>query len=362
MKDKIFISIASFRDPLLMYTIVRCWDNAVYKKNLVFSVVDQSFPQEKLDLSQPCFDGFRDQIHYQHYHPHESKGCCWARALAQKPFNDEKYYCQIDSHTGWETEWDLKFISAIEHLQQWHEKPLITGYPDPMSAIDDDIINHPLPVSHVPVCATPIPGKYNIRALCCGSGDTTFHEDGTVNYRGLIVDKFEDIPEHWKHYYICRSFQQEQPYIHGFAFSANTVFTLGSFVREVPYDEKLFFHGEEPSLAIRAWTNGYNIFHMYDYPTRHYYGRSYRDGLMFWDEGTQAGHKDKWWDLDELSHKRQTLIFTDELDDIYGLGRARTLDQYISISGVDYKNKKIDPRCFTKELPLFHKNYKEQPI
>lgn len=361
MKDKIFISIASFRDPLLMYTIVRCWDNAVYKKNLVFSIVDQSFPQEKLDLSLPCFDNFRDQIHYQHYEPHESLGCCWARARAQEPYNGEKYYCQIDSHTGWETEWDLKFISSIAHLQQYHEKPLITGYPDPMSAIDDDIIRNPLPVSHLPPYE-PLPGKYSMRLLCLGSSDTTFHEDGSVNYRGNIVDKFEDIEDWWKHFYICRNMETGQPYVHGFAFSANTVFTLGTFVEEVPYDEKLFFHGEEPSLALRAWTNGYNIFHMWDYPTRHYYGRGYREGLLYWDKQACDNRDFQWWDIDEQSHKRQTLIFRDELDDIYGLGDARTLDQYISISGVDYKNKIIDPRCFTKELPLFHKDYREQPI
>ena len=74
----IFISIASYQDPLLVSTIFSAYNNAQNKDKLIFSVCDQSDSGIKVEEIE-----FRNQIHYEHIDPLFSKGPCWARHRAQ---------------------------------------------------------------------------------------------------------------------------------------------------------------------------------------------------------------------------------------------------------------------------------------
>ena len=97
----IFISIASYQDPLLVSTIFSAYNNAQNKEKLIFSICDQSDNPIKInDLA------FADQIRYEHVDPVFSKGPCWARHRAQSFFNNEDYFLQIDSHTQFLENWD----------------------------------------------------------------------------------------------------------------------------------------------------------------------------------------------------------------------------------------------------------------
>jgi hypothetical protein len=40
-------------------------------------------------------------------------------------------------------------------------------------------------------------------------------------------------------------------------FSAHFVFVRSAWLRDVPYDPQMYFDGEEDSLALRSWTNGW---------------------------------------------------------------------------------------------------------
>ena len=82
----IFISIASYQDPLLVSTIFSAYNNAEKKEDLVFSICDQSDHGIKVDEI-----AFANQIHYEHVDPLFSKGPCWARHRAQNFFNDEEF-------------------------------------------------------------------------------------------------------------------------------------------------------------------------------------------------------------------------------------------------------------------------------
>ena len=86
----IFISIASYQDPLLVSTIFGAYNNAENKENLIFSICDQSDDPFNI-LGFP----FSNQIHYDHVEPLLSKGACWARHRIQNFFNNEDYYLQI---------------------------------------------------------------------------------------------------------------------------------------------------------------------------------------------------------------------------------------------------------------------------
>ena len=86
---KIFISIASYQDPLLEATLRSAYDKSDMPKNLVFGVCDQSSKSLNLESIE-----FRSQIKYEHINPLYSKGPCWARSRIQDNFNEEDYYLQ----------------------------------------------------------------------------------------------------------------------------------------------------------------------------------------------------------------------------------------------------------------------------
>ena len=71
----IFISVASYQDPLLVSTIFSAYENAQNKDGLIFSICDQSDRGIKVEEIS-----FNDQICYEHVNPIFSKGPCWAKA------------------------------------------------------------------------------------------------------------------------------------------------------------------------------------------------------------------------------------------------------------------------------------------
>ena len=64
--------------------------------------------------------------------------------------------------------------------------------------------------------------------------------------------------------------------------AAGFLFTIGSFVEEVPYDPELYFFGEEIAMTLRAYTHGYDLFHPHQVLVWHDYVRSY--ATRHWDD------------------------------------------------------------------------------
>ena len=98
----IFISIASYQDPLLSSTIKSACKNAANEAELVFGICDQS--SKPIDISS-CSE--QAIIHYDHVEPILSRGPCLARHRLQSFYQDEDYFLQIDSHTQFQKDWDL---------------------------------------------------------------------------------------------------------------------------------------------------------------------------------------------------------------------------------------------------------------
>ena len=113
----IFISIASYQDPLLVSTIFSAYNNAQNKNELIFSICDQS--DNGIQINEIPFS---DQIHYEHVDPVFSKGPCWARHRAQSFFNGEDFFLQIDSHTQFAPNWDSIFIEQLKKISSIHSK------------------------------------------------------------------------------------------------------------------------------------------------------------------------------------------------------------------------------------------------
>jgi glycosyltransferase involved in cell wall biosynthesis len=220
---KIFISIASYRDPELLPTIKDCLANAKNPKDLVFSIAWQHSQEDAWDTLEEYKDDPRFKVIDINYA--ESKGACWARSTIQQNYNGEDYYLQLDSHHRFIKNWDAECIKMIKQLKKaGHEKPLLTAY---ISSYDPD---------KDPESRVQEPWWLTF---------DRFIPEGAVFFLPATIPG-------WK--------EMTQPLPSRFL-SAHFIFTIGKWCQEVPYDPELYFHGEEISLAARSYTWGYDLFH-----------------------------------------------------------------------------------------------------
>ena len=144
-------------------------------------------------------------------------------------------------------------------------------------------------------------------------------------------------------------------------YSAHFAFTLGDFVKEVPHDPEYYFHGEEISIAVRAYTWGYDLFHPHKIIAWHEYTRKGR--TKQWDDDKE------WSGRNKNSHLRNRKLF--EMDDekkdidfgIYDFGNVRTLEDYERYAGLSFKNRSVQRYTLDNNLapnpPLYGDEFKK---
>ena len=303
----IFLSISSYRDPLLTNTLISAYENAANKENLIFAVVDQN--NKKLNTNQ---FNFAQQIRYLFLDYTYARGPSWARSLAQSLYMGEKYFFQVDSHTIFEPGWDEYFIKYYEKLSKKFYKPIISSYPRNFEI--DDLENNTF-------------RKYQY-------DDTSTHV--------MVIDENNVFKDG------CFSMKKGIPsgdnqIKKGFLISAGCLFSSGEIVNEVPYDPYLYFDGEEDSIAWRLYTNGYSIFHTPNTPLFHYYinPNNVIKRPFHWDESENIDRQTNWIDLRTNGRERLQKIVDQRLPSPFGLGKVKTLNDYAKFSGLDIEKMKV---------------------
>jgi len=319
--SKIFIQIASYRDPQLIPTIKSALENAEKPENLVFGICRQYHPEDGFDNLDEYKSDKRFRILDIPYL--ESKGVCWARNQVQQLYKKEKYTLQIDSHMRFEKSWDTEYIKMIKQLQKkGHKKPLLTGY---VSSFDPD--NDPQ-------------GRVNEPWQMAFD---RFIPEGAVFFLPETIPNWENMTE---------------PVTSRF-YSAHFCFTLGEFSNEVQHDPEFYFHGEEISIAARAYTHGYDLFHPHKVLIWHEYTRKGR--VKQWDDDKDWGKKN------EICHKKNRQLFgmdgeTSEGVDFgkYGFGTERTLRDYEKYSGLLFERRAIQQYVLDKKYPPSPYNFQNE--
>jgi len=307
--NTIFIQIASFRDPQLKPTIIDLLKNAKYPNNLRIGICNQFNPEDEFNI-----DEFKNDKRFKIIDvlDVESKGVCWARHQVQQLYGNEKYTLQIDSHMRFEKDWDDTLIKMIKQLQKkGHKKPLLTGY---VSSFDPE--NDP---------------QGRVKEPWRMAFDRFTPE-------GVVFFLPETIPG-WK--------ELKDPVPARF-YSAHFAFTLGEFTTEVQHDPEFYFHGEEISISVRAYTHGYDLFHPHK--------------VVIWHEYTRKG-RIKQWDIDKEWHKKNTschiknrqLLGVD--GEVYSgdtsqfFGSERTIRDYERYSGLLFSKRAIQQETLDKKYP-----------
>ena len=307
---RIFVQIASYRDPELVKTIKSMLDNAKNPKNLRFGICRQYHPEDGFDSLEEYKDDKRFRVHDVLYT--ESKGVCWARNLTQQLYEGEEYTMQIDSHMRFEKNWDSEFIKMIKQLQKdGFEKPLLTGYVSSFNPEND-------PEGRV---------KEPWRMVF-----DRFIPEGAVFFLPENIPNWEKL---------------KKPIPSRF-YSAHFCFTLGEFSVEVQHDPDFYFHGEEISIAVRAYTWGYDLFHPHKTLVWHEYTRNGR--TKQWDDDPDWGNKNV------RSHQKNRKLFGMDGEgptDLgkYGFGPHRTLRDYEIYAGIRFENRSVQQYTIDKNYP-----------
>jgi hypothetical protein len=207
----------------------------------------------------------------------------------------------MDSHSRFVLGWDQQIIGNYERAEAfWGPRVILTNYPDPFQ-IDwstepptDNLIGYP-----------------DLKSL-----KAVWHEQSKMIQAEpdwpTVVDK-----------------------VHGdehFFFSANSVFCYSDLMREVPYDKELYFTGEEPSMALRAYTRGIRLVS----PSVKYmftnYNRENAKRELHWENHTD------WWELNRASYKRlEKIMKGDKSLGIFGIDSESLYQQYQKLIDVDLK-------------------------
>ena len=296
--NKIFIQIASYRDPELVNTINDAIEKAADPNSLTFGICWQYDDTEKLDkyINDPRFKIIR--IHYT-----QSRGACWARHLIQKLYCGEKYTLQLDSHHRFIQDWDRILIEMLENLRSKSKKPVLSTYVAPYEV--------GYPVANCGPCRMIAKATHDI-------GFNFFPEfiPNHTELKGPIAARF---------------------------ISAHFLFADGTICTDCLYDPNIYFSGEEHTYAVRLYTHGYDLYHPHLNVVYHEYTRNYRN--KHWDDHTDP-KKNAWYNLDAESKKRvrQLLGIQNYHIDlgIYDLGSERTLLDYQKYAKLNWKTSKIE--------------------
>lgn len=300
---RIFVSIASYRDPLLAQTVQSCLLNAKNPRNIYFGIVDQNSTPTPLE----SLGEYSSNVRYLQLDYRYSRGPCFARAIGASLWQGEDFFLQIDAHTIFDTHWDDQLISTFESISQDNPRAIISSYPCPFELLGGVIVTRPQPGRTI--------------ALQVRDDSDFLGDCPLLRFHGVTLE--------------------DSRVVAGYHVGAGCLFTRGFWLQEVPIDPYLYFEGEEQNIAIRSWTAGWDIHHVANLPLFHLYSSGTKD-QAHWAAEDDAMRTVRWWTLRDQSNLRLgRLLFEGESLGAYGLGTARSLDQFASFSGIDYRRRTI---------------------
>lgn len=310
MQARIFVQIASYRDPELVPTLRDCIAMAARPDLLRFGIAWQHDGTETLAefAGDPRFRVFECDWR-------ESRGACWARHALQEFYDGEEFTLALDSHHRFRSGWDRALKAQLRRLPS--AKPVLTAY---------------LPAYEPGKPLARLPAAIN---LCAAD---SFTKDGVLLYEPRLIRR---------KYYRWGALRAR-------FLSAHFVFATGNFVEECRHDPKLYFHGEELSLSARAWTHGWDLFHPRNPVIYHHYTREGRP--KHWDDhDCDSGFALGFLVLDHLSKRRLRALFGMEEAGIdfgqFGFGTARALAEYEAFAGVNFRQRTISEAAIVGSPP-----------
>lgn len=321
--DKIFVQLASYRDPELLPTITDMLGKADNPEQFTFGICWQYGPEENPNI----FDG-RKEYRVTKMPFEKSEGLGWARNITNSLYEGEKYTLQLDSHHRFAEHWDTMLLEDYNQSLKKSNKPIISTYCTPF---------HPTkPIENFTPC---LMSQYEFS-----------HDRLLMSMPWYIQD-----------------YKTRTEVIRARTISGHFYFVDGKFIEEVPYDPDIYFGGytEETTLSVRAFSHGYDVYSPYRQYIWHEYTRNYR--RKHWDDHGQDKSTGKTsGERDIFARNKTRQLFEQEQHGIdlgkYGLGAIRTLRDYEVFGGFDFKKCRLQDYTLQVKEPPNPPDYENQFI
>lgn len=299
--DKIFISLAAYRDPDLINTVRSFYNNAKYPERLFFSLVSHEGDETNFDFSFVP----HNQINYNKIDYRLADGACSGRHLANSLLSDKyKYFLHTDSHSRAKQNWDEMLINEHNKCSvRWGKDYIFSKYPHGFKFFWDE------------------------------NGNGT----DEINFKNESLHKVVPVWDETEWIYLLR-WQDLENKEYGdkvYGFAANFAFGPTKCLMKAPYDPYLYFLGEEISLGIRLYMQGVTIVAPVINAIWTNYDRDNgRRGGFHWTDNSVWGLRDK------AARIRLSKLFKGEDLGVYGL--QNHMEKYRELQkemGLDFESK-----------------------
>lgn len=336
--NSIFVSIASYRDEECAPTIFDMFAKAKNPRSIFVGITEQHdahdgdppcIPKEWETMCQHDTWCPSDNVRVRKIAPKDAKGPTYGRYIGALMYGGERFYMMIDSHNRFVTHWDQ--IAIDMYLRIPYAKPVLSHYPEAWHNPKDKGSQTNAPLDNRPT--TTYLCKARILPIL-----------GYLRLDGFVVaKKKQPRPQPWA--------------------AAGFLFAYGRILREVPFDPHLdfVFDGEEIAYSARMWTSGWNIYSPSENILYHYYYRVKAKrfwGLLpsNWQQRRDAAQRRIQSILeiykfnttepliDPNTHEEAVTIERDK----YGLGKARSIDDWYKWIGFDRVKWKTNEDKFCK--------------
>ena len=296
---KIFVGIAAYRELELLPTIDSIFGSMSGKHEVIVGVCEQDEKQQITRDVKQKYPKLKSIFH----HWKNSKGAVWARKQSVSLITDEDFYLQVDGHSRLEQDWDDKFINYLEEAESKSEYKKAV------------ISNHPVGYFKQ---TEESPERRLLNVLYHSE---LFFENDILLSRAIDASNKKEMS-------VAK------------ALSAACLFSRINLIKEIPLDDNFYFYGEEMSYFLRAWTNGYDFYHIPENLVFHDYMRN--ELPKHWGDNTGNNNTVAWYVHNEKAIQRyKDLLSLNIQDSLYSLGNVRSLEDFEKFAKVDFKNKEV---------------------
>jgi aryl-alcohol dehydrogenase-like predicted oxidoreductase/nucleoside-diphosphate-sugar epimerase len=286
MNNTIFVSIASYKDSELRFTVDTLLERAKYPENVRVVICQQEEPDKFIEFSQPnviCIN----------FNYIDSQGVCWARKKIQELYNNEDYFLQLDSHIAMAENWDELLIDQVNQVNT--DKAVFSVYPSGYKINENGqrFFNGP------------------------GHGRTVLRSDDVFKFHNAVSgDSNFDKPI-------------PSPYL-----NAGLMFGHGSFMKDCLFDDDIYIEGEELLNTVKAFTHGYDLFNPSVHLGWHLY-KIWKDEdrskwSLHYKEEDDKLRPVRHWERNKKSYDKLIKIFNGELPEELGTKRSiKDFEEYI---------------------------------
>eukprot|EP00929_Paragymnodinium_shiwhaense_P104241 TRINITY_DN68448_c0_g1_i1.p1 TRINITY_DN68448_c0_g1~~TRINITY_DN68448_c0_g1_i1.p1 ORF type:complete len:706 (+),score=133.09 TRINITY_DN68448_c0_g1_i1:113-2230(+) len=375
--DSIFLSISSYRDDNCPFTVRKAFERADHPEKLSVGVVQinceaqqgcmwaTGWAQTRRIIARPgadvdCLRGFcasplgkphceAGRVRILRLPESMALGPFFTRYLNEKLWRRETFYMQVDAHISFRQGWDTEIIDQMRRTPSFPNS-VISNYPpggspkrnDPWPKAQADEYRHPP------------------NALC----ETSFEDvEGRTTMR--MQHSGRDLSSKALSQHDVRT-----PRRSGFV-AAGFFITHASYMQHLTFDPFMpwLFMGEEACLAVRFWTNGFDIYAPTVDVVSHEYVR--KESPKFWETVTEVFNAPSLHNevtalviqrvqhllgfpnvLQELTQAEPSLLLSAEE---FGVGPVRRAADFVGQLGIDLGGRR-------QERPTWCRHGEDPPI